>query len=551
MATQKERILLVESDPDNSELIARQALQPQGYQIRVATNAGAAIKQAVEFSPDVIIANLSLMGLSGKDLLVALSSQNIEIPIIMIAPPGMESDVIQAFRLGASDYVNSPVREAEVISAVERALKQVRARREREQLARQVKRTNEELQKRVRELTTIFGIGKAVTGITDQQALFEKIIEGAVLVTDADYGWLLRRDEKSPNFILRAYHKLPKTFASKLHQPWDDGISSLVAMSGESLTIHGDALKRFKVSRIGQAALVVPVKVQKEVVALLVVIRKKSQPFTKSDQAMMEGVADYASISLVNVRLFQALDERAQSLQKSIEESKANEDLKEEILESVSHEMRSPLVAAKGEVDKFSAGDLGKLNKNQTKAITAIQEKLARVVEIVDAMSALQEAASAKKPQEINLNDLTSQAVGRFQKEARQHGIKFETKLPAKPVMAFADPDQIAQVFDSLFSNAIKFSPQGGKVIVQVASNDQSQAHVTVQDTGVGIDNKNLPRIFDHFYQVDASAANQNGGLGIGLSIAKEIITAHGGKVWAESKPGEGSAFHFTIRPPE
>ena len=124
-----ERILLVESDPDISDLIARQALRPLGYQVDIVTDAGSAIKKALQTPPDLVIANLNLPGLSGKDLLVALSSQGSTAPLIVIAGKGQEQDVIQAFRLCANDVLLWPAREAEVVSAVERVLTQVREMR--------------------------------------------------------------------------------------------------------------------------------------------------------------------------------------------------------------------------------------------------------------------------------------------------------------------------------------------------------------------------------------------------------------------------------------
>ncbi|HSO26540.1 MAG TPA: response regulator, partial [Anaerolineales bacterium] len=310
MKTSRERILVVENDPEISDLIARQTLQAMGYHVEDTRSAATAIQQAVNFNPDAMIVNLNLPGLSGKDLLVALASQGLEAPVIVIAEKGMEEDIIQAFRLGAADYLLWPAREAEVVAAVERVLKQVRARREREQLASQVKQTNEELQRRVRELTTILAIGKAVTSVTDQRKLFEKIVEGAVYISEADSGWLSLRADDGKTFILAAQRNLPKSLAGRMHQPWDDGVSSLVALSGEPLSIHGEPLKRFKMAKIGSAALVIPVKIKKEVIGLLTVVRHEARPFSPSNQALLEAVADYASISMVNARLFRALEER-------------------------------------------------------------------------------------------------------------------------------------------------------------------------------------------------------------------------------------------------
>lgn len=383
MKTSRERILLVENDPEISDLISRQTLQTVGYHVEVVRTASNAIQEVTRFSPDLMIADLNLPGLSGKDLLVALHSQGLDIPIIVIAPKGMEGDIIQAFRLGASDYLLWPAREAEVVSAVERSIKQVRAKREREGLSQQLKQTNEELHRRVRELTTIFAIGKAVTSITNQQDLFDKIVEGAVYVTEADSGWLLLREDQSKVFTLSAQRNLPSNIASRLGQPWDDGISSLVALSGETLSIHGEPLSRFKVSQLGKSALVVPVKLKKEVVGLLVVIRKSAQPFSLSNKTLLEAVADYASISLVNARLFRALEDRARFLQQAADNALASERKKDNVLHKVKVDLGSPLKDAIHTLDTLLVGENTRLNATQKGVLKSALEKLRGVSDIV------------------------------------------------------------------------------------------------------------------------------------------------------------------------
>ena len=197
-AATRERILIVENDPEISDLVGRQALQATGYQTFIVSDANTALSKTLQLAPDAILIDLNLPGLSGKDLMVALTSQGIQTPIIVLSLKGTEADIIQAFRLGATDYLLWPVREAEVINVVERVLKQVRERHERERLAQQLQQTNQELQLRVRELTAIFAIGKAVVSITDQSVLFEKILDGATRVTQADLGWfLIKRRKKS------------------------------------------------------------------------------------------------------------------------------------------------------------------------------------------------------------------------------------------------------------------------------------------------------------------------------------------------------------------
>ena len=371
-----DRILIVESDPDTGDLIGRQALQPFGYQVSIATDSSSAIRQALQFQPDLILANLNLPGLSGKDLLVALSSQGINIPVIVMAEKGQEMNIIQAFRLGAADYLVLPIREAEVVSSVERALKQVREVKARQKLDAQLKDANTELQRRVRELTTIFAVGRAVISITDQRVLFDKIVEAVTTIAEADMGWLTLKDEKTRAFLLVASRGLPEAWAKKTGQPLDDGISGLVAMSAETLEIHGEPLSKFKVGLLGKSAMVVPVKVQNEAIGLLTIVRKADKAFGQSEQSLVGAVADYASISLVNARLFKAISLTAEAAQQG-------EKRKYELLQTISQEAQSTLQTAAYPLDLMLAEKMGPLSPEQKQALGAIQSAMRKLMVLV------------------------------------------------------------------------------------------------------------------------------------------------------------------------
>ncbi|HUF37463.1 MAG TPA: response regulator [Anaerolineales bacterium] len=308
---------MVENKLEDRDLIARQALQPLGYQVKTSELGGVGLQLALQIAPDVIIANLHLPDLSGKDLLVALQSQNVNAPVIVIADEGYENEVIQAFRLGAADFIRKPLREAEIVAATERVLQIVRARHERENLARRLEDANRQLETRVKELTSIFSLGKALTSATRLQDLHKIIVDSAVQAAGAHRGYLLTRSDAGA-FILSAYFNLPQSLSGYLDRPFTDGISSLVALSGETLAMHGKPLERFNIARLGRAAMVVPIRAKKETIGLLVVINREAQPFTPSHQALLEGVADYASISMSNALLFRALEERARSLQEAL-----------------------------------------------------------------------------------------------------------------------------------------------------------------------------------------------------------------------------------------
>jgi signal transduction histidine kinase/FixJ family two-component response regulator len=548
MATnQRDRILVVERDPIISDLVGRQALQGSGYQVEIVYDASTAISKALQFLPDVIIVNLHLEGLSGKDLMVALSSQGIEIPIIIMAQKSSESEIIQAFRLGASDYLLWPVREAEVINVVERVLKQVHERRERERLSLQVQQTNQELQNRVRELTTIFSIGKAVTSITDQSLLFERILDGALKLTQADMGWLLLRDDASRPFLLVSFLNLPSSLNDRLNQPWDDGVSSLVAMSGEALAINGDPLKRFKIASLGQSALIVPIKIQKQVIGLLVAMRKKNIPFTPSDQNLLQAMGDYASISLVNARLFRTIEERALSQQSLAESAQVGEKIYSEILVNAKKELRTPLETARSALERLLRDPTARWTVDQRPLLASLQDQIQALSRISESIASPADVQALHTSSQSNLNELVIASNARYQHFAQQNSLTLSTQLPQQPVLALADPGQISQVIDGLLSNAVKYCTPGGQITIRLEKYPDQTAHLVVIDTGSGIDQRHLPRLFEPGYHPEKNITRRFGGLGIGLSLIKEIITRYKGRVWVESKPGMGSSFHLTL----
>ena len=378
MAASKEIILIVENDPDISDVLDRQALTPMGYQVKVVSDANKAIQEAINLSPDLIVLNLDLVGISGKDLLVGLHAQNPETPIVVLAEKDSEHDVMQALRVGASDYLFLPLREAEAVAAVERGLKQVRGMNDRARLDKQLHAMNKELERKVHELRTMLAIGKAVVSVTDQRILFHQIVEAATYVSAADAGWLLLRSEQDKaSFLLTAQQNLPASWAKKLNKPLEDGVSSLVALSGEALSIHGEALRRFKISSIGRAANVTPIKAKDEVIGLLVLVRQKESPFRKAEEELLAAIADYASISLVNERLFRALRQNA-------EVARSNEKRQNQVLEALNELFDEELNAATFSIDLLLQNKLGSLNTEQQQALNTAQTALKRLKDTAD-----------------------------------------------------------------------------------------------------------------------------------------------------------------------
>ncbi len=185
-------------------------------------------------------------------------------------------------------------------------------------------------------------------------------------------GWLMLRDDKSKNFLLAAYRNLPAAWAKKLNQPLDDGISALVALSGEPLSIHGVPLEKFKVAALGKSATAVPIKVRSEIIGLLIVVRKADREIDGMLQNLLQAIADFASISLVHARLFRAID-------KSGEVARLTEQSRLAMVDTMRQTIRDELQTARYPLEDLLAGRSGPLNKEQRRALTAIQAALERL----------------------------------------------------------------------------------------------------------------------------------------------------------------------------
>jgi DNA-binding response OmpR family regulator len=549
MANGRDRILLVESDPVVADLIGRQALQAVGHQVVIVGDANTAISRAIQWVPDLILIDINLTGLSGKDLLVALKSQGLQTPVILLAQRGQESDIVQGFRLGASDYLLLPVREAEAVSAVERALKLVHERHERDRLAQQFQLTNQELQLRVRELTTIFSVGKAVTSTTDLSLLMDKILDAAVSVTQADLGWFLMRDDSSKPFNLVAEKNLPASLGLRIGQVWDDGISKLVAMSGEALTIHGEPLKRFKISVLGQSAMIAPIRAlqknQRTVIGLLAMMRRQPTAFAPSEQHLLEALADYASIALVNAHVIRSAEERARGLQALADNARLAQRINADMLQAVKSEMSAPLETASAALTKLGKDPTARWRPDQRQLLAAVQDQLDGLRHLAETASPLQ-LSTAAKPAPTNLNESIRQAVARARPLTQADGLAVSAELPTENVIVAAESALTDQVLDGLMSGSLRCSTEGGQVVIRLERAADHQAHLAFFSVSGKLDAQEAKHIFDEAYR-PAPAAHRPSGLGISLGLVKEILARQGGKIWLENPPGRGVIFHVSL----
>jgi K+-sensing histidine kinase KdpD len=546
METQKEHILLVESDPQVCEVIAQQTLRPLGYRVDVFESASFVIKDIGKISPDIIITDLHFPGISGKDLLVALYSQGIDIPVIVITPKGHETDALQAFRLGATNFLTYPIREAELINVVEATLSQLRKRKELDNYSQRLDQTNQEIKHRIQDYNEIFSIGKLFSSSENQQSLYEKLTNVAIVITQADAAWLLVFDLTSGKYVLRTCSSADDAMQSMLHLPYENSLSSLIAASGQAVSIHGDAVKRFNLYGNVASILVVPIKHEQEVVGMIAVENKTPQPFNNYQKAMLEVIAEYAAMLIENSMRFQKLEQQLCYLQQSSVYTRIDSDIKNDLLFQAGMDLRGILNSLMENLDHLSNQSDRRLSLEQTKALNAIKVEADILLAISDSMVSIQQGEKTSTLDKADLNEMVRNVINHSQTITQVSRIMIKPELPLKPTIVTVFASQITKVIEGLISNAQKYSPPKTQITVRVEKKDGC-VMLKVKDQGEGINENLAEGLFDKKSSLFGNEVRRFGGIGISLPMMKEIISAHRGKIWIESGLGKGFTIIFSL----
>ena len=222
------------------------------------------------------------------------------------------------------------------------------------------------------------------------------------------------------------------------------------------------------------------------------------------------------------------------------------DEMKSHLLSTVSHELRTPLASIKGFATTLLRDDVQWDPATQREFLQIIDQEADRLSELIAnllAMSRLEAGVLRMDLDRVELPPLIEQVLEEMQPRGEGHTLAAD--VPATLPTVWADGRRVRQVLHNLIENALKYS-SGGEVTVR-ARCEGNAVQVSVSDQGIGIAPDQLERIFERFYQADSATTRRAGGVGLGLSICKGIVEAHGGRIWAESTPGRGSTFHFTL----
>jgi len=274
-----------------------------------------------------------------------------------------------------------------------------------------------------------------------------------------------------------------------------------------------------------------------------------SQGIVAPLRAMMQAtqrIAEGHYDERVQIRGSDELQQLAARFNQMAEQLEQVEIMRRRLIGDVAHELRTPLTAIKGSMEGLIDGVLPPTPET-FEQIYQEAERLNRLVNDLQELSRVEAGAYELSLRAVGASNVIKTVVKRLRLQFEEKGVALLTDLPAEEVHVWADEDRLVQVLTNLVGNALQYTPAGGTVTISIAP-QADKARFSVRDTGIGISAEHLTRIFDRFYRVDPSRSRTRGGSGVGLTIAKYLVEAQGGRIWAESEgEGKGSTFSFTL----
>ena len=400
----------------------------------------------------------------------------------------------------------------------------------------------DELQRRTAELTLLNEINAALTRAPDLAHLWDVIYEQAGRVLDATRFYVALRDEHGDTWQI-AFGRARETPVSGAVTDPDDGIIGQVERRREPLLLSGDESAAIN-DGLGlsaeapcQSILAAPLIVEGVIRGVIVAESTRPSAYNQEDLRVLAAIADQAAVALEKARV-----------QKEATETRALHrlnTLKAEFISTVSHELRSPLTPIVGFSELLSATDVDASGVREMAAeIHRHAQRMQRLVDDLLDISHMEAGHFRLEMVDVDLGLLLERTVLELARQTDRHQILYHA--PETLPLVRGDPLRLRQVLDNLLTNAIKYSPNGGRIDVRARWCD-SEVVISVADHGIGLPPDKIGRLFEKFYRVDNALAHRVRGSGLGLAIVKHIVDAHGGRIWVESQLRRGSTFTFTL----
>jgi K+-sensing histidine kinase KdpD len=407
------------------------------------------------------------------------------------------------------------------------------------------KRAETEIKRRNQDLAALNMITTTISHSIGLNQILSATLERATEVLDLEGGWLQFMDDDGKTLTLAAQRGLPEPVIEKISaivmnknfpKKFTNGIQpDQIDRIMETMRNNLDVYRTEK----NYILTGVPITLKDNVIGILGGISSGSHVLTKNQVQLLTTIGHQIGIAVENERLTQQAAE--------VKILREVDRLRSELIANVSHELRTPLGLINISCSSLLMDDVEFDRDTQRNFLLNIEEEVGKLEQIVENlldMGRVEGGHLRLEKQPTDLAELVKNVVRGMKTLSTQHS--FEYNFVSEPLMATVDVKRIEQVLRNLLDNAIKYSPNGGKIFVQ-GSLEKSQILISVTDQGIGIPADAWDKIFERFYRAENVITLRMRGAGLGLSVCQGIVEAHGGLIWVESQPGVGSIFCLTL----
>jgi signal transduction histidine kinase len=360
----------------------------------------------------------------------------------------------------------------------------------------------------------------------------------------------LRLPKVEDNYVFQAIKKNKILFRQDLYE----------LVRGIQPTISEDLSKKIQQTLEFKKFIIIPLVAERKVVGALIGVTR-SEFIDESSVDVLENFANQAALAIESAQLFEELR------MKNIDLEQANK-IKGEFLAIMSHELRTPLTAVIGFSELLLEEVVGELNAEQKEYLREVVSNSEHLLGLINSVLDLSKVESGKMDLDLeafNLAEVVREVKGTVRPLLKKKGLNFEIDIPAKLPIMEADERKIRQILLNLLSNAIKFTPEGGAIHMQIRHSPNEKGlwiypkvtqpknfeggyfKISIEDTGIGIQEKDIDEIFDPFRQVDSSYTRKYQGTGLGLTLTKQFVEMHGGVIWVDSEYQKGTRFTLIL----
>ncbi len=399
---------------------------------------------------------------------------------------------------------------------------------------------------RIDHLERLLEVVRGLTTAPDIEAFLQTVITEASEMTNSEFASILEYDETAKELRFLSMAWIHREALRPLGVPLDGSAAGWVFRRCQPLIIQDARIdqRHFKAAdRIAQyetrSLAAVPLLTRGEVIGVLEAINKKDDAhYNEEDLTILATLGALAAQAMQN----DSLRRKVKSARVELAEL---ERLKTDFIAITSHELRTPLGLILGHAT-FLRELVGEKYGEQLDTIIRNATKLKEIVENLADVDNYHKGSSRVRSNQISLARIVDDVALTFQDEAKSQSVTLSVEKPDSPLYMDADGVKINIALSNLVKNALQFTDPGGRVTIR-AGEESGYLKVSVEDSGIGIPPRDLPRVFERFFQVESHLTRRYGGMGLGLAVAKGMVELHGGRIWAESEVGKGSTFTFLL----